>query len=73
MQHVKTSGLNQGGNDQEIYHAKNANPLAEIYWYSWKPVQFLMTSWIDFANNSKALGPTTDKEAYQTANMYIYI
>ena len=27
-----------------------------------------MISWIDFANSSKALGPTTDKEAYQTAN-----
>ena len=32
-----------------------------------------MKSWIDFANSSKALGPTTDKEAYQIANIYIYI
>ena len=53
MQNVKASGLNQGGKGQEIYHAKNA----KIDWYSWKPTQFLMISWIDFANSSKALGP----------------
>ena len=57
MQNVKTSGLNQGGKDQEIYHAKNAKPLPEIDWYSWKSTQFLMISWIDFANSSKALSP----------------